>query len=395
MFKKIAAVIVVSFFWIKIDLAVGAKLNRPTRRNPFPIRNGDLELLDQPEKFFSGLFKDIENARESIHMAFFIFHDDEVGREVLSRVKQKAMEGVSVRLLMDYVGSYSFPSEKVASLKRYGIEFEFANKPSLPFFFYTLNRRNHQKIVIIDGEIGYTGGFNVGNMYYNKDPELGFWKDYQLRVTGHGVQDLQCQFIKDWKKAGQTLDRSEGLFPPLHQGKNRFRLISSDGAHLNELIKDYIQSAEELVEIFTPYFIPTEGLKEALIHASKRGVKVNIMIPHRQDHPLVKEGAFSYFEALLENGCNVLAYKGGFFHGKVFMADRKMCYVGTANFDQRSFKTNEEIVCVSEDKDFLSTLIDSLSEVLESTEKVTMEKVKRGPVSLVKQQFSRLVAPFL
>jgi cardiolipin synthase len=310
---------------------------------------------------------------------------------------EKAKNGVEVRLLLDRIGSLNLKRKMIKKLISSGVHFSFCHVPRFPFLFYSLNERNHRKISVIDGEIGYIGGFNIGKEYIGQDPKLGDWRDYHLRLHGEGVQDLQAQFLLDWENAtNEKLADIEKYYPSLQKGKHTHQIVPTDGAFLQEVFINLIRKATDEIIIATPYFIPGSNLFKELISAADRGVTIKILVPMKADHPFVKEASFPYFKPLLEAGCKIHRYYYGFFHAKVIVVDGKFCDIGTANFDKRSLYLNHEINCIITDKDFIGSVRKSLFRDMEFSEEVTMEFLnKRSFLQRGKESLSTIISGLL
>lgn len=362
----------------------------------YPVRKGDVEFFGNGTYYFSTLFKDVSNAESYVHLSFYRFKHDSVGKEFLQLLKTKAKGNVKVRLLLDFVGSVSFPKKEVRELKKHGVELVYSHRPSFPFFFTSLNRRNHHKIIVIDGKIGFVGGFNVGDNYAEKNPNIGFWRDYMVRVKGSGVEDLQDQFLSHWYKSGRDGVTKETILPDLSEGKSSFQLFASNGGFFDSKVINLIKSAKNRILIGSPYFIPTRKVKIALLEAAKRGVEIKVIIPEKADQPLVKERAFSEFSHLMEKGIQLFLYKNGFYHAKIMMVDQNAAYVGTSNFDIRSFRTNDELVLFTGDKNFLGTIEENLQEDLHHSEKQSLSDIKaKNVLSKTKRAAAHLFTNFL
>lgn len=385
----------VLFIWMKVDFWLGKKLLSRERRE-YPIRRGETEFFGNGTYYFEKLFHDITEAESTVHLSFYRFKYDSFGTKLLELLKEKAKEGVQIKLLLDLVGSINFPRKAVNDLKRYGIEFAYSHKPSFPLFFTTLNRRNHHKIIVIDGQIGYFGGFNVGDNYAEQDSEIGFWRDYMVRIKGSGMTDLQKEFLEDWTKAGMTINDNDSLFSHKEEGGTFFQMISSCGGFLDEKILTWITSAKKNIIIGSPYFIPTPKIKAALVTASERGVDIKIILPEKSDHLFVKERAFEQFTELIPKGIKVYLYKKGFYHAKIMLVDDEAAYVGTSNFDVRSFRTNDEMILFTRDKKMLGEITENIKNDFEHSERQELQDVKgRGTFSAFKRSLAYLLRNFL
>ena len=184
--------------WVFMDFTLGRKKHLASAKtNTLPVRESDLAIFAEGPKLFDDLFSELQNAKQHIHILFYIVQDDKISQEFLSILKQKVKNGVEVRLMVDWVGS-GLKRKTIKSLKAAGVEFAYSQMPKLPFLFYSSQVRNHRKITVIDGQIAYLGGFNIGEEYNNHDPKLSPWRDYHLKMTGEGVSDLQSEFLEDW-----------------------------------------------------------------------------------------------------------------------------------------------------------------------------------------------------
>ncbi|MDQ0857013.1 phosphatidylserine/phosphatidylglycerophosphate/cardiolipin synthase-like enzyme [Bacillus sp. V2I10] len=231
--------------WLRLDYYLGRKKHLQNEIK-YPLRKSDIELYIVGERFYKKLFEDIENSTHSIHVLFYIVKNDPDSDEFLALLIKKAEQGIQVRLLLDYVGGKSLKKEKIEELKKSGVSFSYTHNPAPPFFFYTLQARNHRKITVIDGKIAYSGGFNIGKEYLGKDPNLGFWRDYHLRITSEGVQDLQTQFLRDWHEAtGEDLKTVQAYFPPLSQGTLEHQFLSTYGQSLEGHFLSFIKQAHK------------------------------------------------------------------------------------------------------------------------------------------------------
>ncbi|MRS23108.1 cardiolipin synthase [Bacillus sp. RIT694] len=369
--------------WITIDLLYGRILHlKRVRSRTFPLRQSNFHLYTYGQDLYDALFTDIQQARHHVHVLFFIVKNDKISREFLKLLIDKAQEGIEVRLLLDRLGSHYLSNEAIRSLQKHGVSFSFCHKVKFPFPFFSANQRNHRKITVIDGKIGYIGGFNIGEEYLGHNQKLGLWRDYHLRLTGEGIQDLQKQFLHDWlEDTNQNLLDSPLYFPKQQPGIILHRFIPTDGAYLQHTFLHLIESAEKELFIGTPYFIPGKKIMHALLKARKRGVQITVLVPEKADHTLVREAKFPYCRKLIQAGCNIYAFQRGFFHAKVIIADDYICDIGTANFDMRSLYINHEINCLLYDKHFIQTVKNRFHKDLENASLLSFKDV--SPLSLI------------
>lgn len=377
MFYTIAVIILFVLAWLLIDLALGRHWQlKNVSKKEAPLRKGDMTFYAEGTVFFEDFFAAIEQATDHIHINFFIFRDDTIGEKTLGRLKRKASQGVKIRILVDWLGSHGFPKQTRKELKSHGIDFAVSQKPRFPYWFHSLNHRNHRKITVVDGKVGFIGGFNVGDEYLGKKPNFGDWRDYHLRIKGDGVQDLQRQFLADWKAATGEKVKGETYFPELSKGDVEFRLFSTDGAFLEKRFLDLINSARKSIIIGSPYYVPGEKIQKALLRLRKCGVDVKLLLPFKKDHPLVHEAAVPYFEPLLKAGCEIFLFYQGFYHAKVMVIDEKVCDIGTANLDRRSFVFNNEINCFIYTDDVITEVLSALDRDFRRSEKLTLDSLK-------------------
>lgn len=336
-------------------------------------RRSNLSFFINGTQLFTDYFTEIRKATHHIHILFYIVKTDEISQQFFQLLKQKAEEGVRVRLLVDWVGSFGLPKKLIRSLKESGVEFAYAHKPHFPFFFYRLNRRNHRKITVIDGKIGYIGGFNIGKEYVGQDPNFGEWRDYHLKIAGEGVYDLQMQFCRDWEEATKMSIAEDQYFPPLQKGTVSHQLVAMNGHSVEQQFIHFIRQANKEIIIGSPYFIPGRAVMNALLEALSRGVKVTILVPLKADHPFVKEAAYPYFYHLLKSGAHIYRFYQGFYHAKTMVIDEKCCDIGTANFDKRSMFLNSEINCYIYDRAFVQRVKEAIQHDLARSERLTLD----------------------
>jgi cardiolipin synthase len=336
-------------------------------------RQSDLSFFIHGTQLFADYFTEISKATHHIHILFYIVKTDEISQQFFQLLKQKAEEGVRVRLLVDWIGSFGLPKKLIRSLKESGVEFAYAHKPRFPFFFYRLNRRNHRKITVIDGKIGYIGGFNIGKEYVGQDANFGQWRDYHLKIAGEGVCDLQMQFCRDWEEATKTSIAADQYFPPLQKGTVSHQLIATNGHSLEQQFIHFIRQAKKEIIIGSPYFIPSRAMMNALLDALFRGVKLTILVPLKADHLFVKEAAYPYFYRLLKAGAHIYRFYQGFYHAKTMVIDEECCDIGTANFDKRSLFLNSEINCFIYDRHFVHEIKKAIELDLARSEQLTLD----------------------
>ncbi|MCC2324243.1 MULTISPECIES: cardiolipin synthase [Bacillus cereus group] len=339
----IIAIVVFILIWMHIDVTLGRKMeagkNMPTEYAP---HYSDFQLFVEGKSFYKQLFTDIREAKQSIYTYFFILSDDKSSHTFLNLLKEKAKEGVNIYLSVDRINDLSFESKMISELRESGVHFTYSRKPELPFGFYSLHHRNHRRITTIDGEIGYTGGFNIGDEYLGKDKHFGYWRDYHVRIRGEGAKDLEEQFASDWKR--DTKENIKRSTNKVSKGNTLHTMTSYNGHYVAEKYIELIKQAKHSIVITTPYFIAkNKEFMNALIEAQKRGVTVKILWSYKPDIPLIKEAAYPYIRQAVNNGIKVYGYKKGMFHGKLMIIDNELTVIGTTNMTARSFYMNDEM----------------------------------------------------
>ncbi|WP_194270735.1 cardiolipin synthase [Fictibacillus phosphorivorans] len=389
-------VIVIGFLaWV--DFYLGHK--QTTAKEEPPVNTtGNMHLLTTGSHFFDSLFQDIDQANKSIYIQFYILRDDELGQELCKKLIAKAHQGLEVRLLLDYMGSYGLKKKTVNSLKNAGVHFEYSNKPQFPYLLYRINHRNHRKITIIDSEIGYLGGYNVGNEYISRVTRFGDWRDYHLKLRGNVVSELQRLFCDDWN--GSTNEKMTQSVSSLTQEveEKDLLLLPSKGQAGYHYFYEKIKQAKKSIFIGSPYFIPGKKMNRALLSALDRGVSVKVLVPMNPDHPFVQEASYRYVKPLLEAGAEIYQFHEGFYHSKIVMFDDSICDIGTANFDLRSFFYNDELNCIFTDKTEIQAVKKVLDSDLERSEKLTLARLKKTRSSVkvrFKEMVGFLLSPFL
>jgi cardiolipin synthase A/B len=395
----LSVLILLIIIWLVLDFKLGRKkhLSIVSRRET-AIIHGDFDIFTHGKKLFADYFHELRNAKKHIHVLFYIIKDDAISEEFFTIIKERARAGVEVRLLLDRLGSWKIKKSKVKELREEGIHFAFSNNIRLPFLFYSSQVRNHRKITIIDGEIGYLGGFNIGKEYIDLDPKLGIWRDYHLKITGMSINFLQSEFLIDWhENVGENLLRNRAYFPVLaDSGAIRHQYMPTEAKHLEENFIRLIKQADESITIGTPYFIPSNKLFAELLAALKRGIHLSIIVPYTADHILVQEASFRYLRKLIKEGAKVYQYKKGFYHAKTLLIDDKICDIGTANFDKRSMFLNKEINCFIYDPAFIKRLMRILKQDFDDSEALTLDVLnKPNPFRSLKEGIAAVLSYFL
>ncbi|AZB43149.1 cardiolipin synthase [Bacillus sp. FJAT-42376] len=331
------------------DIDAGAEsYNRKHPAYTAPVSEGDASLFAEGKTLYTSLFHDIKLAKKYIYIQFFIIRNDKISREFLSLLQKKAEAGVEVRLSVDAIGGSDMTRKMIKELEMSGVLFVKSRPLSPRHIFYRLNHRNHRKIAVVDGNVSYIGGFNIGEEYLGNNPKFGYWRDYHVRLTGSGSAYMAEQFLKDWNEdTGQNIRlRSTDSGAYSGYGHEKYELVFSTGDDLEQKMVQWINRSASHIMIATPYFIPTDALMKALEDSLNRGVKVELLIPDKPDYWFTKPPSYPMTKKLLEKGAIIYLYRKGFFHGKVMVIDGKFADIGTANWDKRSVYLNDEANCL-------------------------------------------------
>ncbi|MDF9758753.1 cardiolipin synthase [Peribacillus simplex] len=394
----IASIFLLIFTWCWVDLKLGHKRYMKQATNiKYPPRNSDMTIFTSGKILFDDFMKEVKRAQHSIHILFYIVKNDKFSKDFLKLLQSKAEEGVEVRLLVDWVGSKKISRKTIQELTKSGVHFSFSFKPKLPFLFYTIQKRNHRKITVIDGKIGYLGGFNIGKEYINQGEKLNPWRDYHLKMTGEGVRDLQEVFLSDWfYDTNEDHRGTPAYFPTLTPGSQVHQVFVTNGSDLEQSLARMIQQANNKIIIGTPYFIPSETLFQELREALARNVSVTVIVPEKSDHALVKEASFPYFRVLLKDGAEIMQFQRGFYHSKVILIDDTICDIGTANFDKRSLFLNSEINCLVFDRAFIADAEKELAVDLAESKPLSSDALSSmNVVRSAKESLASVLSPFL
>jgi len=367
-----------------------------------PTRHNSVQLLKNGKQKYDALFSAIENARHHIHLEYYIIEDDEVGNRLRRLLIKKAQEGVAVRIIFDHFGSFGLSRKFIKSMLVEGVQVYPFFKINTSFFKSKINYRNHRKITVVDGLVGFVGGINIADRYLDGLPDIGIWRDTHVRVEGDAVRWLQAVFLLDWHFVSkQLIANTEIYFPPHSVTQNCVVQIAasgpdSDWATIMQTYFAAINCAKERLYIASPYFIPNESLLTALQAAALRGVDVRLLMSARSDSSITQWASMSYVSDLLESGANVFLYEKGFSHSKLLMADGEFCSVGTANMDVRSFEHNFEVNAIIYDADFTQHLEKVFLHDLKNSRQLSIaEWQKRSRFEQLMENLSRLLAPLL
>lgn len=370
-------------------------------KSPFTLNN-ESEVLTNGRETFRAIFKEIHRARHHVHIEYYILKDDKIGNILRKLLMLKARQGVKIKLIYDGLGSRNLSNYYIKSLEEAGVEVAPFLPVKVPFLNSKLNYRNHRKIIVVDGKLGFVGGLNVGDEYWVGSPKLGFWRDTHFQIKGEAVYVLQYIFLMDWYFATDKKIKEYKYYFPTHKayGKQLIQIATSGPDSTWETIQQAyftsIATAQEKIYITSPYLVPDESLLMALKTSALSGVDVRIIIPDKPDHITVFWASRSYVQELLEAGIRVYFYKKGFIHAKILLVDGIIASVGTANMDIRSFRLNFEVNALIYSQETVKRLESDFYQDLEDSEQVFLEKYKKRPFwDKARESFARLFSPIL
>lgn len=362
--------------------------------------NNNVEALANGSNTYFRMLKDIKEANESIHFEFFIIKNDDIGNEFKNALMKKAEEGLEVRVIYDSVGCWKLGKKYINDLKSSGVQIYPFSPVLFPLLSRDLNYRNHRKIIVIDGKIGFTGGLNIGDEYLGKNDFLGFWRDTHLRLVGEAVNSLQEIFINDWETVSKEYIYHPKYFNRLKEivGDSLIQIVpSGPDSEWQGIMKGYfamIAKAKKRVWINTPYLVPEKSLRTGLITAALSGVDVRIIIPNKPDHYFVYWASRDNIEELLRAGVKVYTYEKGFIHSKIILVDSIVATVGTANLDYRSLEINYEVNAFLYDESIVKVLEKHyIRDLKHSKEIILTEHLNRGVKEKILEAAGRLVSP--
>lgn len=362
-----------------------------------------LTLLPSAQEKYERMFADIRAAKKSVHVMYYIFRNDRTGNALIDLLTEKAKEGVEVRLIYDSFGNLKTPAKTFRRLRQAGGQvIKFLPHPILNLL--RVNYRNHRKIVVIDGEIGYLGGINIGDEYLGLDKTKSPWRDTHLRIVGSSVATLQLRFLLDWQYLkDEKMDEkevAEKYFSVRRgAGHSALQIVSSGPDSPAQQIKygfvKMIGSARKTLYLQTPYLIPDDTIADGLKIAVDSGVDVRVMIPGIPDKKFVYYATLSYVEELLQAGVRVYTYNG-FLHSKMMTADNSIATLGTTNMDVRGFQLAFEVNAFIYDPDFAQKCTEMFLNDLKSCRELDLETFAKRPLlSKLKESIFRLLSPLM
>lgn len=367
----------------------------------WPTAGNRSKLLTEMPRAFETIEEMILSARHYLHIEFYIWRADGIGVRLRDLLIRKAREGVAVRFLYDGVGSLGLTRKFLKPMVSSGVHVALFLPGRRFHQRWSINLRNHRKLVLVDGQTALTGGMNIGDEYLGRDPGYGNWRDTQIHLRGPCVQDLQQVFVEDWYYAtGEDLS-GEQYFPEPQQYGDQLVQTIADGPEnsagaLEGTLFTAISQAREKILLATSYFVPPDSLCSALENAARRGVRTRLLVARRGNFWITLLAGRSYFDRLLAAGVEIHEYTGGFFHGKTLTVDGVWSLVGTPNFDMRSLMLNFEIGMAIFDRRTAKELEEQFETDLRQSEMVALDSWSERPAwSRLQENFCRLFAPVL
>lgn len=378
------------------------KLAHRLGHSPISFGTKTKALTDGPETF-EYIFQEINKAQHHIHLEYYIVRHDEVGQKLKNLLIEKAKKGVEVRFLYDAVGCFKLSKGYIREMDQAGIEVMPFLPVRIPFLNNKINFRNHRKIIVVDGAVGFVGGLNVGDEYLGKDINFGYWRDTHLLIKGEAVRSLQMIFLQDWYYMTDEKLRSHTYLSskkeqPEHTGG--VQLIAGGPDSKWDVIKNLffsmIISAKESIWIASPYFVPDEDILTALKVAALSGIDVRLLVPQHPDKKIVYYASHSYFPELLETGVKVYEYERGFMHSKLIIVDYELASIGTANMDMRSFHLNFEVNAFLYRTGSTQTLVNEYIKDIEQSREIVLDEFSKRPFyKKLFESTARLLSPLL
>ena len=379
------------------------------------FQNNEIYFFNNGEEKFKRLKEELEKAAHHIHLEYYIVRDDTIGNEIKDILIKKASDGVKVRFIIDKVGAAKIKKKYIDDLKNAGIEIRFYTYFLAPIFKVVntqINFRNHRKIVVIDGKVGFMGGMNIGDEYLGKG-RLGYWRDTHMMIEGDAVKALQCIFLDDFKVVKKSFGEECGKYErDIYENLEKYFPINNIGNRCMQIIQsgpnsriptimysvvEMINSAQNHINIITPYFIPSDSVLTALKMAAIRGIDIKIIFPGKYDHFHVYYASRTYLKELAEEGVKVFFYeKNSFIHSKIITVDSNICSLGTANMDIRSYELNYEVNSIIYNKEKTIELEKQFYLDLKKSRLITIKDFEESSALIkVVEAFTRLFSNIL
>lgn len=361
--------------------------------------NNDVKIFTQAEELYDNIVEDLKKAKHHIHMEYYIFLADKIGQRIMDVLKEKAREGVIVRVIIDDVGSWQLKKKKIKELRETGIEIQSFLEVGLPYINSRVNYRNHRKIIVVDGLVGYTGGFNIADRYV-EGLKWGTWRDTHIRLEGSAVLGLQKNFLMDWFFVKRELIEDSSYYPAQEKKGDCLAQIVISGPDMvwesvMQIFTKAFMEAKKRIYIESPYFLPPESLITALQTAALSGIDVRLILPRKSDAKVTLYSTYSYIDQMLKAGIRVFLYEPGFIHSKIVVTD-DIAIIGSANMDFRSFEQNFELNAIMYNNQVAEQMTEIFLDDENNSKEITREAWATRRISQkILESLSRLLSPLL
>lgn len=361
--------------------------------------NNDVKIFTQAEELYDNIVEDLKKAKHHIHMEYYIFLADKIGQRIMDVLKEKAREGVIVRVIIDDVGSWQLKKKKIKELRETGIEIQSFLEVGLPYINSRVNYRNHRKIIVVDGLVGYTGGFNIADRYVD-GLKWGTWRDTHIRLEGSAVLGLQKNFLMDWFFVKRELIEDSSYYPAQEKKGDCLAQIVISGPDMvwesvMQIFTKAFMEAKRRIYIESPYFLPPESLITALQTAALSGIDVRLILPRKSDAKVTLYSTYSYIDQMLKAGIRVFLYEPGFIHSKIVVTD-DIAIIGSANMDFRSFEQNFELNAIMYNNQVAEQMTEIFLDDENNSKEITREAWATRRISQkILESLSRLLSPLL
>lgn len=369
--------------------------------NSLLTTGNEVKILDGGQNTFDAIFEAIKNAEHHIHLEYYIFSDDKIGNQLKDLLIEKSINGIEVRIIVDDVGSWSLKQKFISELQKNGVEIYPFMEVRFPRLTSQVNFRNHRKILIVDGIIGFIGGINIADRYIDGIKKIGPWRDIHLQITGDAVACLQVVFAADWYFCINENLAGTKYFKPFSERQGTAVQISSSGPDsdwesISQAFFAAIANARKKVYIVTPYLMPPSNILSALKVAALSNIDVRIIIPRRSDAFIPRWSSFSYVSELLEAGVKMYFYETGFIHSKYIIVDDTFATVGTTNLDFRSLETNFEVNAFIYDTGFTARMETVFMADLQNSWEISRDYWEKRPWhKKIRESIAHIVSPLL
>lgn len=387
--------------WKNLKLCKKNNLYKNSYENSSKSFNNEVIQMYDGNIMFDQIIEEIKKAKNHIHIEFYIFRNHSIAEKLKSVLIQKAEEGIEVRIIYDGIGNLMLKKSYIKDLKAVGAEMKVYDSVFKSIIKGTLNHRNHRKMVIVDGIVGFAGGINVGDEYLGRDKSVGKWNDSLVKIKGEAVKSMQKIFLNDWRHVSNKNLESKKYFPDIEVKNNLPIKIISSGYNPfgNEISKEYfsiITSAKKDLYIVTPYLALSNKMMEGLTNIAEKGVKVKIILPKKTNHFFASWVNSTFYKKLIKSDIKIYLHEDGFLHSKIIVADSEVLSIGSANLDTRAQYLDYEINAVLFDKNQGNKMIEQINKYINKSKLLTMKEYnKRSLIEKIKEKIGIILRPIV